>query len=63
MVKLYLAKLKAAKKERRQWTLVRNRADRALAKLDTRITTLENKIAHLEITQQRTGAHDRAAGT
>ena len=62
MVKLYLAKLKAAKKERRQWTLARNRADRALAKLDTRITTLENKIAHLEITQQRTGAHDRTAG-
>ena len=51
MIKLYLAKLKAAKKERRQWTLARNRADRALTKLDTRITTLEKKIAHLAVTE------------
>ncbi len=62
MIKLYLAKLKAAKKERRQWTLVRNRADRALTKLDTRITTLENKIAHLAVAEQRTSTPDRAAG-
>jgi len=56
-VRLFKAQLRAATKERRQWQLARNRADRALAKLDLKISTLEKKIANLESVEQRTSSN------
>ena len=45
-VKLWKAKVKALKIEKRQWSKVRRSANRKLLKLIGQIRTMENKIEH-----------------
>lgn len=54
-IKLWKAKLKAAREEERQWAKAYNRAERAMLRIGRKIDTLENKIEReLAGTEQRT---------
>ena len=56
-LKLWKAKLKAAKAEERQWAKVLNRAERAMLRVGRQIDELEKKIANeLAKAEQRAGA-------
>ena len=62
-LKLWQAKLKAAKAEQYQHEKMLRQQYRALERIQKQITELENKIEYeLAKAQQRTGAHDRGSG-
>ena len=61
-VRMWTAKLRAARAEEQQWAKAYNKAERAMTRIGKDIEDLEKKIGHeLAKIEQRTGADERGA--